>query len=194
MLRFTLQTALLCLALLPARTGWAQGADCAGWLKKEFWAEATVEDVQECIAEGANSNAKAEYGITPLDFAANQSTDPSVIFVLLDAGADPNARDELGFTPLHWAALNNANPEVIVVLLDAGAGPNAQDESGYTPLHSAALANPVPGVTAALLDAGADGSIINQFGKTPFDLAREHNEGLRGTDVWWRLNDARFGD
>ena len=46
-------------------------------------------------------------------------------------------------------------------------------------------------MTAALLDARADPSARDENGQTAWDLA-QNNEGLKGTDVWWRLNDARF--
>ena len=75
--------------------------------------------------------------------------------------------------------------------LDAGADPNARGESGWTPLHFAAEFNTDPAVTAALLDAGADPNARNENGQTAWDLAQD-NEALKGTDVWWRLNEARF--
>ena len=41
------------------------------------------------------------------------------------------------------------------------------------------------------LDAGADPNAQDENGQTAWDLAQD-NEALKGTDVWWRLNDARF--
>lgn len=52
--------------------------------------------------------------------------------------------------------------------------------------------NPNPEVIELLLDAGADGTLKDSRGKTAFDHAKEQNEALVGTDVYWRLNDARF--
>ena len=41
------------------------------------------------------------------------------------------------------------------------------------------------------LDAGADPTATNRAGHRAIDLARQ-NEHLRGTDAYWRLNDASF--
>ena len=76
-------------------------------------------------------------------------------------------------------------------LLDAGADPNAREEFGFTPLHQAAAFNVNPAVTTALLDAGADPNARAEDGQTAWDLAQD-NEALKGTDVWWRLNETRF--
>ena len=46
-------------------------------------------------------------------------------------------------------------------------------------------------VIEALLDAGADPTMRNAAGETPWDLA-DANEALKGSDAYWRLNDARF--
>ena len=46
-------------------------------------------------------------------------------------------------------------------------------------------------VIEALLDAGADATARNAAGQTPWDHAQE-NGVLRGSDAYWRLNDARF--
>ena len=43
----------------------------------------------------------------------------------------------------------------------------------------------------ALLDAGADPMARNAAGETPWDLAKA-NKALKGSDAYWRLNEARF--
>ena len=43
----------------------------------------------------------------------------------------------------------------------------------------------------ALLDAGADPMAPNAAGETPWDLAKA-NKALKGSDAYWRLNEARF--
>ena len=48
-----------------------------------------------------------------------------------------------------------------------------------------------PAVIAALLEADADPSARDGDGKSPFDYAKE-NAALKGNEVYWRLNDARF--
>ena len=41
------------------------------------------------------------------------------------------------------------------------------------------------------LQTGADPKARDEWGKLPFDYAR-NNEKLKGTDAYWKLNDARF--
>jgi hypothetical protein len=48
-----------------------------------------------------------------------------------------------------------------------------------------------PETTFDLLDAGADVKMIDQDNKTAWDYIQE-NESLKGTEVYWRLNDLRF--
>ena len=74
--------------------------------------------------------------------------------------------------------------------LQAGADPNTRDESGSTLLHEAAMSGTAETVTA-LLEAGADPNARDNDGKLPFYYA-EDNDQLKGTDAYWKLNDARF--
>ena len=64
-------------------------------------------------------------------------------------------------------------------------------KASQTPLHWAARSNANPAVVALLLDRGADATLRDNDNKLPVDLAEE-NEHLQGTDVSWRLHDARF--
>ena len=40
--------------------------------------------------------------------------------------------------------------------------------------------------------AGANLGARDEDGATPFGYARRHNGALRGTDAYWRLDEARF--
>ena len=225
---------------------------CADWNITAFFEVTKVSDVTRCLQAGADPNARAEEGYTPLhravgggnveavmalleagaDLEARDSrgdtplhdamrqrratADAEVVMALLEAGADPNARAEEGYTPLHVAAARGiaqfvtalleagANPnarhdsggaplhsadtaEVVTALLEAGANPNARDGGGNTPLHFADTAE----VVTALLKAGADPKARNSGGLLPVDYA-EIKEQLKGTDAYWKLNEARF--
>ena len=109
---------------------------------------------------------------------------------LLDRGADLTARTQVGGTPLHGAAAFN-DPAVVALLLDRGTAVNARDNVGTTPLHEAARWNANPAVVALLLDRGADATLRDKRNRRPADYAKE-NKQLRGTDVYWRLNDAGY--
>ena len=79
-------------------------------------------------------------------------------------------------------------------LLAAGADPNARELPALlwqTPLHYAVRIGQYPEVVKALLDAGADPSAKDKEGKTPVELVPDDSP-LRGTDVYWRLNEARW--
>ena len=164
---------------------------CDDWPTPAFFKAATAATVQDCLGAGADPNARGVLGLTPLHRAALFSKTPEVVTALVNVGADPNARAALGFTPLHWAAAESQTPEVVTALVNAGADPNARDEDGFTPLHRAALFSKTPEVVTALVNAGADPNARTGDGRTPFELIPEDSP-LKGTDVYWRLNEARF--
>lgn len=157
------------------------------------------EVIDALLAAGADADTRDQDGDTPLSQAAfDVSSRAAVVESLLAAGANPRTRNEYGRTPLHYAAAVWKAPE-IAALLAAGAQPMARDDGGRTPLHHAAdplwsrlVMDPQQAVDA-LLDAGADPIAEDDDGTTPWDLAKE-NDDLRGSDVYWRMNDARFAD
>ena len=160
------------------------------------------------LAAGAELEVRDKDGNTPLHWAAAKyNENPAVVQVLLAAGAELEVRDKDGNTPLHRAADQNENSAVVQVLLAAGAELEVRDKDGNTPLHRAAkyvhfdfpdnvkyLGDDDPhagGAIEALLDAGADPMAPNAAGETPWDLAKA-NKALKGSDAYWRLNEARF--
>ena len=80
-----------------------------------------------------------------------------------------------------------ATVENVTACLEAGANVAARDEDKITPLHWASD----PAVVEALLAGGADPMAQDQDGQTPLDLAGE-NDALRSSDIYWRMNDARY--
>ena len=145
-------------------------ADCAEWNTNGYFYFRDPEDVEACVAAGADLDVRDELGRTLLHRAAAANELPAVTQALLAAGGDLNARDRSGETPLHWAAAHNENAAVTQALLTTGADPNAQDESGSTPLHSAGFNNNVA-VLHALLEAGADPNAKNDDGWSPVHCA-----------------------
>lgn len=71
-----------------------------------------------------------------------------------------------------------------------GADVNARYKDGVTALMLAARAGTAESVKV-MLDAGADASAKDFSGRTAWDYAQDNDE-LKGTDVYWVLNDARF--
>ena len=109
------------------------------------------------IANGADVNAKAEGGYTPLHVASGLNQKEMVEFLLISK-ADPNALDTRG-TPLHAAVLQG-HKEVVALLLKNGAQVDALDAQGVSPLrHLALAATWYPShdeIVEMLVNAGAD--------------------------------------
>ena len=96
----------------------------------------------EClIAHGANVNAPASNGGTPLHFAA-EAVDAKAAEFLIARGANVNAHDEEGWTPLHFVAQSHKTSEeekekIEGLLLANGADLFAVAQDGRTPLRVA---------------------------------------------------------
>jgi len=76
------------------------------------------------LAAGANPNAAAENGDTPLMRAA-MANSPAGVRLLLDAGADVNAIQNDGHTALIWA-IREGHADVATMLQEAGATPDVR--------------------------------------------------------------------
>ena len=155
------------------------------------------EVVDALLAVGAAVDPRSDDGETPLKLAAFRiGSSLAVIESLLAAGANARARNEFGTTALHYAARVWKGPE-IAALLAAGADPMARTAWGETPLHGAADRrwsrgkNDPGNAVDVLLRAGANPLAQDEDGTTPWDLAQENDE-LKGSDAYWRMNDARF--
>jgi len=155
------------------------------------YGEAAAPVVEALLKAGADANARDAEGVTPLFFTVADASKRNVTALLLRSGADANAKDRDGGTPLHRAAASNTDPDVVPLLLKSGAKANARDKDGRTPLHLAARSNPNPVVTELLLKAGADAKAKDASGMRPIDYA-EKNRSLRGTEAYWKLNDAGY--
>ena len=147
--------------------------DCRMWNTRWFFRKATVQDVNTCLAAGAEPS---------LHSAGMYTDNPEVIAALVRAGANLNARDSQKTTPLHYAARSNENPEVIAVLVRAGANLNARNEYKDTPLHYAVSYNENPEVIAALVRAGANLNARDDDKRTPLKLAIWRNN-LAATEI-----------
>eukprot|EP00959_Pyramimonas_sp_CCMP1952_P321561 6728887-Pyramimonas_sp.AAC.1 len=96
----------------------------------------SVEAVRVLVELGADCNAKAADGGTPLHSAADQGR-VQAVRALVELGADYNVKAAYGSTPLHLAA-SDGHVKAVRVLLELGADFNAKDVDGFTPLFWAA--------------------------------------------------------
>jgi uncharacterized protein len=93
------------------------------------------ELMQLLIAKGADVNAQASSGATPLFFAVLRDQPDDVKF-LIDKGANVNLADAYGDTILD-AALHLQYGGMVQILVDHGADVNAKDQSEHRPLFYA---------------------------------------------------------
>ncbi|AGC48660.1 hypothetical protein MYSTI_07388 [Myxococcus stipitatus DSM 14675] len=145
-----------------------------------------AEAMRRWVAEGADVNARGEYGATVLQLAlrwpySTEGTPPDVagIRVLIDAGADVNARDSHGRTPLLDALQSSASPETetrvseaVQVLKAAGA----RIPSDVKNQHGGAFAWTSEVLYREILDAGAAIDGRDEADRTPL-----HRMAGRGT-------------
>jgi len=116
--------------------------------------------VETLIAAGADANARADDGVTPLQ-AAVLANDAGMIRLLVAKGADPNLPGFASATALHLATIRG-KASAVAALLAAGADPNAPNEQGSSALGSLNGLRQVPdgddpnAVVAAFERAGVD--------------------------------------
>jgi ankyrin repeat protein len=97
-----------------------------------------MADLQEILENGADPDARGDYGITALMVSINKYNDAAAEY-LIKKGADVNASDIAGVTPLHLAS-RNGNMAMIKLLIENGADIKAKDKHGYNALYKAKLA------------------------------------------------------
>jgi ankyrin repeat protein len=90
--------------------------------------------VKDLYRYGAEMNARANDGNTPLHFAV-MTGKIALVKTLVNSGACVDIRNNLGETPFHWALHAWIFPDLVDYLLQKGACPSAQDLKGYTSLH-----------------------------------------------------------
>ncbi len=129
--------------------------------------ENEVEKVKGLIVQGANVNARTEFGETPLHLAQSKE----MAELLLSKGADIHAKDdEFGMTPLF-----NATKEVFELLISKGADINVRSKKGLTPLAWSAYGDDVDRIKL-LISKGADVNSADEHLKTPLHIAANWNK------------------
>ena len=102
--------------------------------------EGNIEAVKQYLTAGADVNAKAKHGYTPL-LGAAWGGHKEIAELLITKGADVNAKNNDGVTPLLGAA-EEGHKEVVELLIAKGADVNGKDDVvGWTPLDWAEETN-----------------------------------------------------
>ena len=105
------------------------------------------------LAQGADVNAPAPDGTTPLHWAVHRDA-VELVRLLIGAGADVKVGNRYGVTPLVLACTNGSTP-VADLLLEAGADPNTASAEGETVLMTAARTGSAD-LVRLLIEHGAD--------------------------------------
>jgi len=132
-------------------------------------------EIRELLAAGADANARAADGSTPMLYAAHFG-DAGSVQALLDAEGDPDLTNRYGMGPMHEAALR-ADADLLRILVDAGASVDLALPQGETPLM---LASRTSGADAVrfLLEEGAEVNVVEQWqGQTPLMYAAAYDRG-----------------
>ncbi|KAL8783807.1 MAG: hypothetical protein Q9195_009274 [Heterodermia aff. obscurata] len=91
--------------------------------------KSSTDIVEHLLQAGANIEAEASYGKTPLHRAV-MSDNMICVIHLLERDANIHAIDNGLWTPLHWAAERDSHP-MVKLLLERGANPCAKDLSMF---------------------------------------------------------------
>ena len=131
-------------------------------------ASGNTQKVEAAINDGANVNAKNEYGTTALMEAA-ENGHTNVAELLIENGVDVNAKDDDDWTALMWATLKGYT-EVAELLINHDANVNAKSKYGRTALMLASLKGHAE-VAELLIKHGANVNVKTNEGWTALMLA-----------------------
>ena len=160
-------------------------------MTREAFANLDPSDIAREAQAGKFSEIRDNTGQTLLHWAAEDGA-ANKVAALVAAGVNPNARDQQGNSALH-TAVKCGHITMVAALINKLPNANPQNEDGETPLHLAVAYKQPPGdeMVAYLVRTGAHPDARDRSGQTPWGLAQE-NADLKGTNAFWRLNDAHF--
>ena len=137
-----------------------------------------VAAVKELLSQDANKsdvNAKGEYPMAPLTYAAKEGF-TSIVEILLNNGANPNAKDNRCRTALSYAA-QEGHSDVLEHLLSHNADPNILDNQGSTALLWGACRGKEAIVRRLIAVEGIDLNTVDEEGMSPLLWAIERRYG-----------------
>lgn len=164
------------------------------------------EIIMYLITKGANVNAKAKYGHTPLHMSAYSSPKENrliILQLLINKGADVHSKDSSGYTPLH-NYVGSGFVEEVKLLLDSGAASDinhcgkdtGRQYWGFAPLHKAIFearrsydtTESMVSMVELLLEYNADPNLISNSSSkyTPLKLLESdlHSANYAKNDKW----------
>lgn len=89
----------------------------------------SVEAVMMLLRDGAETDERDKYGMTPLAWAVDRCH-IDIVRILIAAGADVNASDAHGLTPLHRTCIFTDDVDIARLLVRAGADTTKTDKDG----------------------------------------------------------------
>lgn len=135
-----------------------------------------LEQVKECLAQGADVNAKNSYGKTPLMSACGYNNFETAK-LLIENGADVNAKTKDGYTALMYSTnvCYDDTTAITKLLISNGADVNAKNDWGDTALHKMFVQQNYKHIESAklLIEHGADVNIKNIYRETPLDIVNK---------------------
>ena len=134
-----------------------------------FWAIHDTGMTRLLLDRGADVNARAASGNTPLLIACIGGRQDEIINILLQYGADMRTKNNMDDTPLMYAAAFGDTP-TIRLLLNKGIDINTVNKAGMTALSFAIKHENVPAVLS-LLENGANANLPDGTGSIPFSYA-----------------------
>ncbi|CAL8078244.1 unnamed protein product [Calicophoron daubneyi] len=152
--------------------------------------QASLKEVKQMLADGADINEVDDQYFTPLLWAANVNA-VDILQYLLRNKADPLMVSTQGWTAVHVAAIRG-NEICIQALAEYGVSLSTQDHKGFTPGHMACIHGNAS-CLIALMRSGADKETVDNQGWTMLHAAAYHGRlgciqvllrwGLRIEDV-----------
>ncbi len=110
----------------------------AAWLGNLGMVSSLLFVNTERIREGIMLNAKNDYGVTALHYAAKLDRKICVEVLLMRTDIDLNIKESrFGNTPLHEAVKNGRTEVVTMLLAHQDINPNLRNAAGFTPLQLA---------------------------------------------------------
>jgi ankyrin repeat protein len=112
---------------------------------------------------------KGKYGMTQLNYFANNSMTSSVNRMLLMKGIDVESRDDNGNTPL-LNAVGKGHFEIIEILLNHGANVDSATDRGFTSLYAACKEGHLS-IVNLLIDKGSNLEVRYNGNNRPLHIA-----------------------